>query len=127
MRGDQPGWLVTGSRWCLAEGKYRGDQVIQRPGQVVSGDQDNPLTGAKMVNRTPRNRAVRRRGSQGARDEVLPRAGVAGRGGVNHPAPHGAIWTDPGHDDPHQLSLSPSAAFRQVDGDDSGLVVLSAE
>ena len=35
MRGGQPGWLVTGSRWRLAEGKYRGDQVIQRPGQVV--------------------------------------------------------------------------------------------
>ena len=47
------GWLVTGSRWRLAEGKHGGDQLVQRPGQVVSGDQDNPLTGAKMVNQTP--------------------------------------------------------------------------
>jgi hypothetical protein len=32
------GWLVTGSRWRLAEGKHGGDQLVQRPGQVVSGD-----------------------------------------------------------------------------------------
>jgi hypothetical protein len=105
------GWLVTGSRWRLADGKHGGDQVIQRPGQVVSGAQDNPLTGAKMVNRTPRDRAVGRTGSQGARDEFLPPDGVAGRGSVNHPAPHGAIWADPGHDDPHQPSDVISAIF----------------
>jgi hypothetical protein len=115
-------WPLAGHRLNMAPRRWQhgGDQVVQRPGQVVSADQDDPLTGAKMVNRTPRNRAVGRRGSQGARDEFLPRAGVAGRGGVNHPAPHGAVRADSGHDDPHQLSLSSSAAFWRVDGDDSG-------
>jgi hypothetical protein len=61
------GWLVTGSRWRLAEGKHGGDQLVQRPGQVVSGDQGNLLTGAEMVNRTAGYRAIGRRGSQGAR------------------------------------------------------------
>jgi hypothetical protein len=96
-----------------------GDQVIQRPGQVVLGGQDTLFTDAKMEDRAPRNRPVGRRGSQGACAEVLPRAGAAGRGGVNHPAPHGAVRADPGHD-PHQLSLSPSAAFRQAGGGDGG-------
>ena len=107
--------------WRLAEGEYGGDQIVQRPGQVVLGDQDSLLIDAKMVDRAPRNRAVERQGSQGACDEILPRAGVAGRGGVNHPAPHGAVRTDQGHDDPHQLSLSPPAAFPQADHDEGGL------
>ena len=59
--------------------------------------------------------------SQGPGEEFHPRASIAGRGGVNHPAPHGAVRTDQGHDDPHQLSLSPPAAFRQADHDDGGL------
>ena len=59
--------LVAGSMWFLADGEHGGDQVIQRPGQVVLGDQDTLLTDAKMVDRAPRNRPVGRRGSQGAR------------------------------------------------------------
>ena len=99
--------LFTGSIWRFADGEYGGDQVVQRPGQVVLGDQHNLLIDAKMVDRTPRDRLVGRRGSQGACDEVLPRASIAGRRGVNHPAPHGAVRADSGHYDPHQLSLSP--------------------
>ena len=98
---------------AAVRGFYKDSYTVKEKGA------DNPLTDAKMVNRTPRNRAVGG-GAARARDEFLPRAGVAGRGGVNHPAPHGAVRADSGHDDPHQLSLSPSAAFRQVDGDDSG-------
>src|SRR5262249_7266983 len=45
--------LVADSKWCLADGEHGGDQVIQRPGQVVLGDQDTLLTDAKMVDRTP--------------------------------------------------------------------------
>jgi hypothetical protein len=119
-RSALAGGLVAGSVWCLADGEHGGDQVIQRPGQVVLGDQDTLLTDAKMVDLAPRNRPVGRRGSQGACDEFLPRAGAAGRGGVNHPAPHGAVRADSGHHDPHQLSLSPPAAFRQAGGGDGG-------
>jgi hypothetical protein len=39
--------------WRLADGEHGGDQVIQRPEQVVLGDQDTLLTDAKMVDRTP--------------------------------------------------------------------------
>ena len=100
--------LFTGSIWRFADGEYGGDQVVQRPGQVVLGDQDNLVIDAKMVDRPSRNRAIERQGSQGTRGQLLPRADdIAGRGGVNHPAPHGAVWADSGHDDPHQLSLCP--------------------
>jgi hypothetical protein len=64
--------LFTGSIWRFADGEYGGDQVVQRPGQVVLGDQDDLLIDAKMVDRTLRHRAVGRRGSQGADDEFLP-------------------------------------------------------
>ncbi len=67
-----------------------------------------------MADRPSRNRAVGRQGDQGPCEEFLLRASIAGRGGVNHPAPHGAVRTDQGHDDPHQLSLSPPGAFRQA-------------
>ena len=110
-----------GSMWRLADSQHGGDQIVQRPGQVLLGDQDNLVIDAKMADRPFRNRTVRRQGGQGPCEERLPRASVTGRGGVNHPAPHGAVWTDQGHDDPHQLSLSPPAASRQADHDDSGL------
>ena len=45
--------LFTGSLWRLADGEYDGNQVIQRPGQVGLGDQDDLLIDAKMVDRTP--------------------------------------------------------------------------
>ena len=92
--------------WRLADGQHGSDQVVQRPGQVTLGDEGNLVIGAKMVDRSSRNRAVGRQGGQRTCEELLPWAGVAGRGGVNHPAPHGAVWADQGHDDPHQLSLS---------------------
>ena len=57
--------VVAGSIWRLADGEHGGDQVIQRPGQVVLSDQDNPVIDAKMVNRPSRNRVVGRRDSQG--------------------------------------------------------------
>ena len=110
-----------GSMWRLADSQHGSDQVVQWPGQVLLGDQDNLVIDAKMADRPSRNRTVRRQGGQGPCEERLPRASVTGRGGVNHPAPHGAVWTDQGHDDPHQLSLSPPAASRQADHDDSGL------
>jgi hypothetical protein len=120
-RSALAGWPATGSMWRLADSQHGSDQVVQRPGQVLLGDQDNLVIDAKMVDRPSRNRAAGRQGGQGTCEEFLPRASVAGRGGVNHPAPHGAVRTDQGHDDPHQLSLSPPAAFRQADHDDGGL------
>ena len=107
--------------WRLADGQHGSDQVVQRPGQVVLGDEGNLVIDAKMVDRLSRNRAVGPQGGQGTCEELVPWAGAAGRGGVNHPAPHGAVRADQGHDDPHQLSLSPPGAFRQGDRDDGGL------
>jgi hypothetical protein len=78
--------------WRLANGEHGGDQVIQRPGQVVLSDEDNPVIDAKMVDRPSRNRVVGRWGSQGACGQVLPRADVARRGGVNHPARMVPSW-----------------------------------
>ena len=50
---ERPGRLA-GHRLKVASRRWHGgDQLVQRPGQVMSGDQDTPLTGAKMVNRTP--------------------------------------------------------------------------
>ena len=49
-----------------------------------------------MIDRPSRNRAVGRQGGQGTCEKFLPRADVAGRGGVHHPAPHGAVRTDQG-------------------------------
>ena len=98
--------VLAGSMWRLADGQHGSDQVVQRPGQVTLGDEGDLVIDAKMVDRSSRNRAVGRQGGQGTCEELLPWAGVAGRGGVNHPAPHGAVWADQGHDDPHQLSLS---------------------
>ena len=106
--------------WRLADSQHGSDQVVQRPGQVLPGDQDNLVIDAKMADRTSRDRTVGRQGGQGTCEEFLPRASVPGRGGVNHPAPHGAVRTYHGHDDPHQLSLSPPGAFRQADHDDGG-------
>jgi hypothetical protein len=101
--------------WRLADGQHGGNQVVQRPGQVVPGDQGNLVINAKMADRPSGNRTVGRHGGQGTREQVLPRTGVARRGGVNRAAPHGAVRADQGHDDPHQLSVSPPAAFRQAD------------
>ena len=117
-----PGRLA-GHRFNVAPRRWpaRSDQVIQRPGQVMPGDQCNLVIDAKMADRPSRNRAVGRQGGQGTRQELLPWAAVAGRGGVNHPAPHGAVRADQGHHDPHQFSLSPPAAFRQAHHDDGGL------
>jgi hypothetical protein len=109
---------VIGSMWHLADGEHGGDQVIQRPGQVVLSDQDNLVIDSKMVDRPTRNRVVGRRDSQGTFGQFLPWTDIARRGCVNHPAPHGAVLADSGHDDPHQLSLSPPTAFRQVEGND---------
>ena len=110
----------------LADSQHGSDQVVQRPGQVLLGDQDNLVIDAKMADRPSRNRAVGRQGGQCPCEEFLPRASVAGRGGVNHPAPHGAVRADQGDDDPHQLSLSPPGAFRQADHDDGGRWALPA-
>jgi hypothetical protein len=51
--------------WRLADGEDGGDQVIQRPGQVVLSGQDNLVIDAKMVDRPSRNRVVGRWGCQG--------------------------------------------------------------
>jgi hypothetical protein len=37
--------LVSGSTWWLADGEHGGNQVVQRPGQVVLGDQAVLLAG----------------------------------------------------------------------------------
>jgi hypothetical protein len=50
--------------WRLADGEHGGDQVIQRPGQVVLSDQDNLVIDAKMVDRPSRNRVVGRRAAR---------------------------------------------------------------
>ncbi len=84
------------------------------------GDQDSPVVDSDMVDRAPWDGPVGRPDSQGPCDELLPGTGVAVRGGVNYPAPHGAVPVDSGHDDPHQLSLSPATAFQQVNSGGGG-------
>ena len=88
-RSALDGWAATGSVRRLADSQHDSDQVVQRPGQVLLGDQDNLVIDAKMADRPSRNRAVRRRGGQRPCEEFLPRASVAGRDGVHHPVPHG--------------------------------------
>ena len=39
--------------WRLADSQHGSDQVVQRPGQVLLGDQDNLVIDAKMVDRPP--------------------------------------------------------------------------
>jgi hypothetical protein len=104
----------------LADGEHGGDQVVQRPGQVVLGDQDNLVFDAKMVDRTPRNRAVGRGGAARARAMSSSHGPASPDAAVLTIRPHGAVRADSGHD-PHQLSLFPSAAFRQVNGDGGSL------
>jgi hypothetical protein len=120
MRSTLAGWPATGSMCRLADGQHGSDQIVQRPGQVVLGDQGNLVINAKMADRPSRNRTVGRHGGQGTREELLPCTDAAGRGGVNHPAAHGAVQADQGHHDPHQLGLSSPAAFRHADPDDGG-------
>lgn len=54
---------------------------------------------SQMVDRPSGNRTVGRHGGQGTREEFLPCTGVARRGGFNHPAPHGTVRADQGHDE----------------------------
>jgi hypothetical protein len=71
-RSTLAGWLATGSMWRLADGQHGSDQVVQRSGQVLLGDQDNLVIDAKMVDRPSRNRAAGRQGGQGPCEEFLP-------------------------------------------------------
>ena len=72
-RSDRVGGPVTRSMRRPADGEHGGDQLVQRPGQVALGGQDNLLIDAKMADRRPRSRAVERRGSQGADNQVRRR------------------------------------------------------
>ncbi len=60
MRSALAGWPATGSMWRLADSQHGSDQVVQRPGHVMLGDQDNLVIDAKMVDRPSRNRAAGR-------------------------------------------------------------------
>src|SRR5258705_5723104 len=71
---ERPGRLAGHRLKAASRRGHGGDQLVQRPGQVVSGDQGTPLTGAKMVNPTPGTPAVGRAGSQGRRPGCLPPA-----------------------------------------------------
>ena len=51
--------------WRLADSQHGSDQVVQRPGQVLPGDQDNLVIDAKMADRPSPNRAVGRQDGQG--------------------------------------------------------------
>ena len=84
---------VIGSMWRLADGEYGGDQVIQRPGQVVLGDQDNLVIDAKMVDRPSRNRVVGRSGQPG---RVRPGSPTGRRRQPRRCQPSGAAWCRPG-------------------------------
>ena len=74
---------------CLpsADSQHGGDQVVQRPGQVLPGDQDNLVIDAKMVNRPSRNRAVGRQGGRAA----SARARSSSHGPVSPGAPVSTI------------------------------------
>jgi hypothetical protein len=66
-RSALAGWAATGSMWRLADSQHGSDQIVQRPGQVLPGDQDNLVIDAKMADRPSRNRAVGRQGGRAAR------------------------------------------------------------
>ena len=53
--------------WRLADSQHGSDQVVQRPGQVLPGDQDNLVIDVKMADRPSRNRAAGRQGGRAAR------------------------------------------------------------
>ena len=91
-RGTLAGWLATGSMWRLADGQHGSDQVVQRPGQVLLGDQDNLVIDAKMADRPSRNRAVGRQGGH------WPVRGVPPTGQcrwTRRCQPSGAAWRRP--------------------------------
>ena len=98
----------------LAPGEHRGDQVQQRPVEVVVGDQDIPVIQAQMVDRGAGDRPVGRWGSQGACHELLPAAGLAAASGVNAAAPHGAVPLDLGHLGSHEPCAVPCRRCRAV-------------
>jgi hypothetical protein len=52
-RSALAGWAATGSMWRLADSQHGSDQIVQRPGQVLLGDQDNLVIDAKMAERPP--------------------------------------------------------------------------
>lgn len=107
----------------LAESKHRGHQVQQRPAEIMVGDQDIPVTQPQMVDGVAGNWPVRYRHSQGACDELLPASGVAMASGVYDPAPHGAVFVDLGHFDPHERWLPCAAARRRLAGRPGHLVI----
>src|SRR5271170_2969351 len=67
------GRLGGRSMWRLADSQHGSDQVVQRPGQVLLGNQDNLVIDAKMADRPSRNREVGRQSGQGPCEEFLPR------------------------------------------------------
>src|SRR5258705_1138504 len=60
---ERPGRLAGHRLKAASRRGHGGDQLVQRPRQVLFGDPDTPPTRAKIVNRTPGNRAVGPRGS----------------------------------------------------------------
>ena len=105
-------WTAAGSMWRLADGQHGSDQVVQRSGQVLLGDQDNLVIDAKMVDRPSRNRAVRRR-------RPGPVRGVPPTGQcrwTRRCQPAGAAWCRPDRSGSPRPSSAQSAPSDRISG-----------
>lgn len=79
--------------WRLADGQHGRDQIVQRPVQVVLGDQGNLVIDAKMVDGPSRNRAVGRQSGPGPVRRVPP---TGRHRWTRRCPPSGAAWCRPG-------------------------------
>jgi hypothetical protein len=93
--------------YLIARRQHHGDQVPQRPVQVVLADLDQVIAHAEVVHGNPGDRAVGRRARQGAGSKVFPPGAVVSPSGVHHAALHGAVLLNPGRHDPHQPIVPP--------------------
>ena len=74
---------------------------------MLGGD-DHVVIHADVVDGDTRSWTVRHRTPDSASGEILPELTVALLGGVHHAAVQGAVRVNSGHNDPHQLILSPA-------------------
>ncbi|HEY7432494.1 MAG TPA: APC family permease, partial [Streptosporangiaceae bacterium] len=91
---------------ALPGSEHGHHQVAQRAGEVVLTDQQHVVVDADVVHGGAGNRAIRRRLSRNAADEILPAGGVAAAGGVDGQAAEGTVPCDLCHHKHHAPILS---------------------
>lgn len=94
--------------YLIARRQHHGDQVAQRPVQVVLADLNQVIIHAEVIDGNPGDRAVGRPARQGAGSKVFPPGAVVSLDGIHHAALHGAVLLNPGRHDPHQPIVSPA-------------------